>query len=80
MGGVWPPTAFHVWSFRWTLAEKGWVGCLSSRGQDLALDFTVGLGEALTSDWETGEQPAMEMLPPNSLLPPGLERRRGLWR
>lgn len=46
--------------------------CQSRRA--LALDCTVGLGEALASDWETGEQPAIEKLPPDSLLLPGLER------
>lgn len=69
-----------TWSFRWTLAEKNWEGCLNERGQDLALDSTVSLGEAFASDWETGEQLAMEKLLPNSVLPPGLERRRGVWR
>lgn len=74
MGGVWLPTAFHMWSFRWTLTEKGW--CLSHDGRDLALDSTVGLQEALASDRETGEQLAVEKLPPDCL--PGWERR-GLW-
>lgn len=79
VGGVWPPTAFHVWSFRWTLAEKTWKGNLSQSREDPALDSSVGLGEALVSDWEPGEQPAMEKLPPDSHLLPGLDRRRGLW-
>lgn len=80
VGGVWPPTTFDVWSFRWTLAGKNWVGHLSLTGQDLALDSTVGLGETLASDWETGEQLAMEKCLPNSLLPLGLERRSGVRR
>ena len=73
MGGVSPPTAFHVWSFRWTLTTESWEGRLSQRGKDLPLDSTVGLGEALASA-------AMEKPPTSSHLPPGLERRRGVQR
>ena len=64
VGGVSPPTAFHVWSFRWTLTEKSWEGPFSQRGQDLGLDSTVGLREALASACH-GEAPK---LPPPSRL------------
>ena len=65
MGGVGSPTAFHLWSFRWTLTKKSWEGRLSQRGQDLALDSTVGLREALASACH-GEVP--NRLPPPSRL------------
>lgn len=65
MGGVSPPTAFHVWSFMGTLTIKSWEGRLSQRGKDLALDSTVGLGEALASACH-GEAP--DKLPSPSRL------------
>lgn len=60
--------------FNWEELE----GHLRQSKRDLALDSTVGLGEALASNWEAGEEPAIKLLP-DSLLLPGLERRRGLW-
>lgn len=53
-------------------------GHLSYDRRALALDSAVGLGlgEALASDWEAGEQLAVEKLPADCL--PGLERT-ALW-
>ena len=53
-------------------------GHLRQSRRDLPGFSTVGLEEALASDWEAGEEPAVEKLPPDSLLLTGLERRRGL--
>lgn len=77
-GGVWPPTAFHGVELQVDFNREELEGHLRQSRRDLALDSTVGLEEALASDWETGEEPAVEKLPPDPLLRTGLERRRGL--